>query len=406
MKPDRSVNVTRPEQPRQTCGAWPVARLSLAAAIALSLSACDGCRRDAPPASDEREESAAPDGSADGSGEASAALAEGSADAVDLSAAPVATVNGTDVMSAGQLQQALDDMVARYERIEDRPPTTPEWRDERRRRLVQDAVHDALVRAHVLDEAITVEDDAVEAAIREELRHVYEQESLFERFLDSRGMTREEYFDHKRHELAVDEALGGAEAVEPDEDDIRQFYEDNRENWREDDRVLVSTVTLRLRSNASDEQSEEARVRLGALRERIVEGGEAFEAIASEHSEASERFQGGELGWVVRGRRAQFATNGVEDQLFTLPLGTVTEPVRTQLGWQIFWVRDRRPAGIRDFDEVRDVLADPLRRRNRQRARQQLVNGLIQTADVEYHRSAWGLEELSSDAPGTSDPVE
>ena len=57
-------------------------------------------------------------------------------------------------------------------------------------------------------------------------------------------------------------------------------------------------------------------------------------------------------------------------------------------------------------DEVRDVLADPLRRRNRQRARQQLVNGLIQTADVEYHRSAWGLEELSSDAPGTSDPVE
>lgn len=380
---------------------WRLLPLALAATlIGLILGGCRGCGDDAPPveaASVEQEESAI----GLGSGSAEAAEPEQVADPGD---APVAHVNGAAVMSAAELQAALDDMVERYERIDGRPATTSEWRDERRRRLVQDAVHDALVREHVDGQTVTIEDDAVEEAVRAELRHVFEQESLFERFLDSRGMTRDEYMEHKRYELAVDQVLGGRETIEPSEEDILRFYEDNRENWREDDRVLISTITLRLRANASDEQIEAARTRLEGLRERIVREGEPFAEVARQHSEASERFQGGELGWIVRGRRAQFATNGVEDQLFELDLGTITEPVRTQLGWQIFWIRDRREAGVRDFDEVRDVLADPLRRRNRQRARQELVNELIQRADVSYHREAWGLEARSSDEPGQGEP--
>lgn len=380
----------RPQRyPRRYLLAMTAHRRLLSCSIALFLGACGPCGGSA--------DSPEPAPEGDGSGAVAAQEASGDSARADDAPeaepgdAPVALVSGEPVLTASELSATLDDIVQRYERIDGRPPTTPEWRDDRRRRIVQDAVQDALIRAHVDEQGIEIADARLEEALRTELRHVYEEPELFERFLLSRGVTREEFVAEKRYELAVDDVLGGPEALAPSEDDIRAFYDSNRENWREDDRVLVSAITIRVRPNAPDEQVSEARGRIDALRERVT-GGEDFADVASEHSEASERFQGGELGWIVRGRRAQFAENGVEDVLFDADVGTITEPLRTQLGWQVFWIRDRREAGVRDFDEVRDVLADPILRRNRQRARQELVNQLMETASVEYRRENWDLE--------------
>lgn len=372
----------------------PMLRASALLCFAVAITGCAPCGGDSSNAPAPAAEGSAAAGSGDG------ATAEAPAAAPD--SAPVdpavALVDGVPVMTASELQTKLDDIVQRYERIDGRPPTTPEWRDDRRRRLVQDAVHDTLVRQHVEAQTLTIADADVEEALRTELRHVFEEPELFERFLLSRDTTREAYLAEKRYELAVDQILGGAEALAPDEADIRAFYDANRENWREDDRVKLSAITIRVRPNAPEEQAQEALERLNALVDGLTP--ERFAEVAREHSEASERFQGGELGWIVRGRRAQFQDNGVEDALFAANVGDITAPFRTQLGWQVFWVQDRRDAGVRDYDEVRDVLAEPIRRRNRQRALQQLVNQLMETASVEYQREHWGVEsEADPDAP-------
>ncbi|MFT4703544.1 MAG: hypothetical protein ACI81R_001236 [Bradymonadia bacterium] len=349
----------------------------------VTLVGCDGCSRtEAPPTTGEPVAEGTSSLPLEGTGEAAAQL-----EAETASAA--ATVNDETVITIAGMQVQLDELVERYERIEGRPPTTPEWRNERRRRIVQEAVYTTLVATHVAEQNVDVPDDLLASTLLADLRHVYADPSLYERYLLSRETTRETFEAERRQQLAVDLALGGDEELNPSEEEIRTFYDENRENWREDDRVLLSTLTVRVRPNSTDEVVEEARVRIAALSDLIAEGQE-FGAVAGEHSEASERFQSGDLGWVPRGRRAQLAS--VEGVLFSAPVDSVTEALRTQLGWQLFWIRDRRDAGVREFDEVQQVLADPLRRRNRQTARQQLVNTLLESADVQYHEDRWGME--------------
>ena len=99
------------------------------------------------------------------------------------------------------------------------------------------------------------------------------------------------------------------------------------------------------------------------------------------------------MGWVMRGRRAQLAADGVEDLLFDLPIGQVSEPLRTQLGYQIFLVHDRRQEGIREFDEVRDNIVRPLSRQIRQRLRLELVRELEDGVRIEMIEDNWGIEE-------------
>lgn len=368
-----------------------------ALAMAASLSACSSCGgdegADTPSASGAEgtgEETLSDGSGAEPSGEADPAEADGpSAEEV---ANAVALVDGEPVMSADELAEELAAIVERYERLPDREPTLPAWRNERRRRIVMAAVHDHLVQRYVEQNAPGISDEDVDEFVRRDIGHVFDDERLFERFLASRGVSREVYMSQRRAELAEERVLATRGELEPTDEEVEQFYQRNRERWREQQRAMVRTITIRLRRNADDEAVAEARQRLAAIRARIVDGGEDFATVAASDSESADRTRGGEMGWIVRGRRSELVESGVEDVIFSATPGDVTDIVRTPLGVQIFLVEDIRPAGIRDLDEVRDIIFEPLRRRKADRLRLELVNELQLEADVQWVEDRWGLE--------------
>ena len=304
----------------------------------------------------------------------------------------VAFVECEPVMTVDELEAGLAELVERYERLPDRDSTTAEWRNERRRRLVRTAVQAAILDAHAAGHGVAVTDEEVDEAIRGDLGHVYEDERLFERFLESRSSTRELYEAEVRRSIAIDRILQERGQLEPTPEDVQRFYEQNRERWREGDRVRVRTITIRLRGDANEEDEAAARERIDALRARVVSG-EDFGVVAEAESESADRIRGGDRGWIVEGRRRQLVEDGVEEVLFSAEIGDVTEPIRTRLGWQIYEIVDKRPEGFRDLDEVEDILREPLRRRNRDRLSRELENELVDSMDVLLLEDRWGLEE-------------
>ena len=311
----------------------------------------------------------------------------------------VATVDCTPVMTTEDLDGQLADMVARYELLPGREPTTPEWRNERRRRFVRNAVQAAVLQRHVDEAGIVVTDAEVDAHLSDQLGHVVANPQLFERYLNSRGVTRAEYRAEVRRELALDHVLSQRGALEPTAEEIAEFYESNRDRWREGERVNARLITIRLRSDATEEQVEEARVRIEALRTRVTDGGEDFATVASTDSESTDRTRGGDRGWIVRGNAARGIEPAVEDVIFEMEPGTVSEPIRTSLGWQIYSVSAHRPEGVREIDEVRETLIEPLRRRNQQRLSRELETEITEAVDIEYYEESWNLEPEPGDAP-------
>ena len=123
---------------------------------------------------------------------------------------------------------------------------------------------------------------------------------------------------------------------------------------------------------------DEAKRKLVNIRERIVAGAN-FAEVAKLNSEDGSASKGGDLGWLYSGDTvAEF-----ERAMDELPLNQVSQPVRSQFGWHLIEVLERRKADMsteRKRAEARRVLRD----RKADESYQEWVRQLRDRAYVEY----------------------
>ena len=68
-----------------------------------------------------------------------------------------------------------------------------------------------------------------------------------------------------------------------------------------------------------------------------LKAGQSFAAVATAYSEDKAR-DGGNLGWMARGQMV----GPFQERAFSAPIGRYTEPFKTQFGWHILLVEDRK----------------------------------------------------------------
>lgn len=101
------------------------------------------------------------------------------------------------------------------------------------------------------------------------------------------------------------------------------------------DQTLVRHILININEVTSN---EDAKTRLEQLRQRII-GGEDFANLARAHSDdKASAIKGGELGWVTSGDLVP----RFEDEMKRLETGQLSQPFRTDFGWHIIQVMERR----------------------------------------------------------------
>jgi peptidyl-prolyl cis-trans isomerase C len=107
-----------------------------------------------------------------------------------------------------------------------------------------------------------------------------------------------------------------------------------------------------------------------------VKGGESFEKVAEELSkDPGSKGEGGDLGFFAKDRMvAPFA-----EAAFKLEAGQLSEPVKTQFGWHVIKVEEKRVKPIPPFEEMKEQVDQYLTRK----AQQDLVLKLRQNAKIE-----------------------
>lgn len=107
------------------------------------------------------------------------------------------------------------------------------------------------------------------------------------------------------------------------------------------DQTKARHILIKTSEVMSDGQ---ARQRLQNARQRIVNGGESFEAVARAVSDDASAPQGGELGWINPGDTVPPFERGMN----SLALGELSEPVQTEFGWHLIEVQERRSQDMAD----------------------------------------------------------
>ncbi len=107
------------------------------------------------------------------------------------------------------------------------------------------------------------------------------------------------------------------------------------------DQTKARHILIKTSEVMSDDQ---ARQRLENARQRIVNGGESFEAVARAVSDDASAPQGGELGWINPGDTVL----PFERSMNSLAIGQLSEPVQTEFGWHLIEVQERRSQDMAD----------------------------------------------------------
>jgi parvulin-like peptidyl-prolyl isomerase len=119
-------------------------------------------------------------------------------------------------------------------------------------------------------------------------------------------------------------------------------------------RVHIRHILIALPENPTDAQVSAAQQKAQQVKDKITNPSQ-FTDIAKQYSEdVASRDKGGELGTTVRGSDGPIYSKDFENTIFSIPLNTVSDPVRSPYGWHILIVDQRDGSvnkSLKDFTQ-------------------------------------------------------
>ncbi|MEX1118794.1 MAG: peptidylprolyl isomerase [Terrimicrobiaceae bacterium] len=288
---------------------------------------------------------------------------------------PVAVVNGEKI-SKDELDKALNE-AAQASGIKPEE-LTAEQKMEGYRQILDDLITDKLISKAAADVSVT--DEEVEAEIAK-LRGQFPTEEEFVAQLTAVGQTPEKVATSLKKLLQqrkwVESQIG--DSAEVSDADVAKFYEENKQEFEQPEQVKASHILFLTKPDDTEEASN---AQLAKAKEAAAKAkkGEDFTALAKELSEEpGAKESGGDLGFFSKDRMVpEFS-----EAAFQLKAGDISEPVRTQFGWHVIKVEDKKDAGTSSLEEVKPQLSAYLKQDKQRKAVSDLIAKLRADAKIE-----------------------
>lgn len=174
----------------------------------------------------------------------------------------------------------------------------------------------------------------------QEIKRNFPTASDFELALAQRNLTLTALKDRLRTTLAVRNLMGKVAPVTVTDAEIEQYFREHRKEFDRSEQVHVKHILL--------DDENQARLVLAKLRR-----GESFDDLARQYSkDPGSRPQGGDLGFVSRGQLVP----EFERVAFALQPKQISDIVKTQYGYHLIQVLERRPPEPATLDQARDQI--------------------------------------------------
>jgi peptidyl-prolyl cis-trans isomerase C len=198
------------------------------------------------------------------------------------------------------------------------------------------------------------------------------------------------------------------------------FFEANKERFYEPARINLRMITIRIRDG--EEAAAQARIddlhtdlSLAQAAEREARGapgstelipfGKVFRDTAISNSEDSFRGRGGDVNWVEQtGRPA--VPQAVMDRAFQLPVDGLSEPIQSDTGWHIIWVKQRNEAKKLTYQQYRTAVLRELKDLKQQERKAELLATLRGKSSVTIDQDVLAAQQVRGQSSGRPSKTE
>ena len=288
---------------------------------------------------------------------------------------PVATVNGENITKA-DLDDALGKEVkAAGMKADD---LTAEQKLEGYRQILDGLIMDKLITKAA--SGVKVPQAEIDAEIAK-IKKQFPSEDEFKKQLESVGQSEKSLNEQVGKMMQQRQWFEGkiGKTAEVTDADAKKFYDENKAEFEAPEQVKASHILFMVKKDDAQDKVDKQLEKAKAAAARAKKG-EDFTALAKELSEEpGAKESGGDLGFFAKDRMVpEFA-----DASFGMKPGDISEPVRTQFGWHVIKVEDRKAAGTTPFEEVKDQLTAYLKADKQRKAAADVVKALRQDAKIE-----------------------
>ncbi|MGA9391971.1 MAG: peptidylprolyl isomerase [Candidatus Sulfotelmatobacter sp.] len=197
--------------------------------------------------------------------------------------------------------------------------------------------------------------------------------------------------------------------VQVTHDELQSYYNQHRDQYRVPEQAKVSHILIKTPLPGPDGKVDEKGAAEAQRRAEDIlkqlKAGAKFEDLAKKYSEdPGSAKEGGSLGWIGKGRTVP----EFEKAAFSLPIGQISDLVKSSYGFHIIRVDARQEAHMNTLEEVKDQIEPILKQQKAPQIAQKQAEDLLQAAKtqgLDAAASAKGVPVITSDFFSRKDTV-
>ncbi|RTR28428.1 foldase [Robertmurraya yapensis] len=197
-----------------------------------------------------------------------------------------------------------------------------------------------IVEKEIAKNDIKVTDKEIDAELAE-YQEYYGGEESFNSVLESSGVKLADVKEDIKRNVATNKLL--EDRIEITDEEMKTYFEENKAQYGQAEQVQASHILVEDEATAKE------------VKEKL-DAGEDFAELAKEYSTDSSSESGGDLGYFGKGEMvAEF-----EEAAFSMEIGEISEPVKSEHGYHIIKVVDKKEAKDAVYEDVKDEVKDAI----------------------------------------------
>jgi parvulin-like peptidyl-prolyl isomerase len=332
----------------------------------------------------------------------------------------IATVNG-EAVPWSEFNKDWQAFLDAQKKAPQPPQMTPEWDRSRKQMLLGKIIEQRLLLQAAQKNNVAVKTQALEEAVqRVKARFKVDAqgkpvspeaaEEAFKKELAAENLTEKQFEANIANQLrgvALTDQVVKARVKVPAPEEVRKLFDEVNERMahpstaapgdrhqaevnalardlklKSAEHVQIQYILFRLEPDATAERRDAVLMQARQVKAKLDKGADFGDMARQYSDDASSGRRGGEAGFLARG---ELQDQSLDDAIFALPVGGVSDVIKAKPGYEIFRVEEKRATADVRFDGARKYLEDNMLRFAAQDAWTRYVLELRKAATVVYN---------------------